>query len=257
MNPNYFPILIALGLFLGMLVLLEVGRRIGARHLGRHGEAAPAGLGAVQGAIFGLMGLVLAFTFSGAAARFDTRRALIVDEANAIRTAWLRLDLLPAEAQPALRESFRRYVDARLDVYRRLPDFDAALAALTQVAALQKEIWSAAAAATRERPPAAGLLLPALNQMIDVTTRQTMASRMHPPAIIFIMLGALALTGSLLAGYGMAAAKARNWFHILAFVAIMAVTIYVIIDLELPRLGLIRVDDFDQILVELRQGMEE
>src|SRR5512143_443438 len=95
------------GLFVGMILLLELGRRLGRRRQGKHEEGARAGLGAVEGAVFALLGLLIAFTFSGAASRFDARRELIVREANAIGTAWLRLSLLPADAQPGLRVLFR------------------------------------------------------------------------------------------------------------------------------------------------------
>src|SRR5262245_61086788 len=110
--------LLSLALFAGMLVLLEVGRRIGARRIAEDPAGAAAGVGTVEGAILGLLGLLLAFTFSGSSARFDARRELIVQEVNAIDTAYRRLDLLSPEAQPALREDFRRYLDARLAVYR-------------------------------------------------------------------------------------------------------------------------------------------
>jgi len=100
------------------------------------------------------------------------------------------------------------------------------------------------------------LLLPALNQMIDITTTRTMALQLHPPTIIYTMLFALALASALLAGYGMAGAKSRSWLHILGFAAVMAVAVYVILDLEFPRLGLIQVDAFDRALVELRESMK-
>jgi hypothetical protein len=87
--------------------------------------------------------------FSGAASRFDTQRQLIVEEINAIGTAYLGLDLLAVEAQPALRENFRRYVDARLEVYRKLPDLAAAKEALAKATTLQGEIWRQAVAAVR------------------------------------------------------------------------------------------------------------
>lgn len=246
------------GLFVGMLLLLETGRRIGIRRTQQDAEGVRAGLGAVDGAIFGLMGLLIAFSFSGAASRFDGRRQLVVEEANAIGTAWLRLDLLPAGAQPALREKFRRYVDSRLEVYRRLPDLESALAELDRSRALQGEIWSDAVASCREPggQQATMLLLPALNQMIDITTTRTMAAKTHPPVIIFGMLAVLALACSLLAGYGMAGGKTRSWIHMIVFAAILAVTVYVILDLEFPRLGIIRVDAVDQVLVELRQSMK-
>src|SRR6185436_17454554 len=107
------------------LATLEIGRRVGARRLALDPEGAKASTWAIDGAVFGLLGLLIAFTFSGAAARFDTRRQMIVEEANAIGTAWLRLDLLPAGVQPALRDKFRQYLDARLAVFRMIPDFDA------------------------------------------------------------------------------------------------------------------------------------
>jgi hypothetical protein len=252
---------ITLGLFLGMLLFLDIGRRIGARRRAQDPEGTGAGTGAVDGAVFALLGLLVAFTFSGAAARFDTRRALIVEEANAIGTAYLRLDVAPASAQPALRDLFRRYVDSRLETYRKfrkLSDLDAAKAELAQSAKLQADIWNQAVAAGRLEgaPPAAAmLLLPALNQMIDITTTRTMAGQIHPPMVIFLMLFGLALASALLAGYGMAGGKSRDWLHMLAFAAVLALAIYVIIDIEYPRLGLIRVDAFDQVLVEVRASM--
>ncbi len=250
---------LALGLMLGMLVLLEIGRRIGNRRLANDPEGARAGTGTVEGAVFALLGLLIAFTFSGAASRFDARRDLIVQETNAIGTAYLRLDLLPAGAQPALRDLFRRYVDSRLETYRKMPDLRAVKLEFDRSIALQGEIWTQAVAAGRLEgapPPAAMLLLPALNDMIDITTTRTMAVRMHPPLVIFAMLFGLGLVSALLAGYGMAGGKSRNWLHMIGFAAVMAVAVYVILDIEFPRLGLIRVDAFDQALVELRASMK-
>jgi hypothetical protein len=79
---------------------------------------------------------------------------------------------------------------------------------------------------------------------------------MHPPTIVFVMLFGSVLASSLLAGYGMAGAKSRSWVHTLGFAAMTAVAVYVILDLEFPRVGLIRVDAFDQALVELLQSMK-
>ena len=246
------------GLFVGMLVLLETGRRLGLRRIVPDSDAARAGFGVVEGAIFALMGLLIAFTFSGAASRFDMRRHLVVEEANAIGTAYLRLDLLPMSAQTALRESFRQYVEARLDTYRKLPDIVAAKQALAQATQLQGKIWSQALAACQDAPqPATMLLLPALNAMIDITTTRSVATQIHPPQVIFVMLCVLALASSLLAGYSMAGGQPSScWIHMLLFAVIMALTVYVILDLEYPRLGLIRVDAVDQVLVDLRDSMK-
>jgi len=256
-NITFIAILCMLGLLAGMLLLLEIGRRIALQRIARDPEGARVGLGAVEGAVFGLIGLLLAFTFSGASSRFDTRRQLILEEANAIGTAYLRLDLLPVGAQPPIRQAFRKYLDARLAVYQKLPDLQAAKAELERAATLQSEIWTYAVSACREAAqPATMLILPALNEMIDITTTRMGALLMHPPPVIFAMLVVLMLAGSLLAGYGMAESKARSWLHILGFALSMSVAVYVILDFEFPRVGLIRVDAFDQVLVDLRNSMK-
>ncbi|MFW5397038.1 MAG: hypothetical protein XXXNARYT_002766 [Candidatus Accumulibacter regalis] len=168
MSYTAFASLISLVLFFGMVALLEIGRRIGVRRRSIDPDGAQAGTGAVDGAVFALLGLLIAFTFSGAATRFDERRNLVVQEANDIGTAYLRLDLLPPGAQPALRALFRRYVGSRLEAYRKLPDIAAAKAELAHSIKLQGEIWNQALAASQmnDAPPAATmLLLPALNQI--------------------------------------------------------------------------------------------
>jgi hypothetical protein len=251
--------LLSLGLLSGMLFSLEIGRRYGLRKIRQDPDGAKTGLGAIDGAMFGLLGLLIAFTFSGAMSRFDVRRQLIVEETNAIGTAYLRLDLLPPDRQPALRESFRRYVDSRLKIYQLLPDLEAAKKELARSADMQGEIWRQAVSGCKESPSpqAVMLLLPALNQMIDITTTRTMAGQTHPPAIVFVMLAVMALSSSALAGYGMAGSKIRSWIHTLLFSAVTALTFYVILDLEYPRVGTIRVDAFDQALADLRQSMGE
>jgi hypothetical protein len=238
------------GLFVAMLALVEAGRRIGL-------ERKIEGLVAVEGAVFGLMGLLIAFTFASAAVRFETRRNLIVEEANDIGTAYLRLDLLPAAAQPKLRDAFRWYVDTRLAVYRSLPDIDAAKADLARMADLQKEIWNGSVVACRESGSQAStlLVLPALNAMIDITTTRTVASQTHQPAIIFVMLALVMLACSLLAGFGMGVSTVRSWLHVVCFAAVLTIAFYVILDLEYPRFGLIRIDWMDRILEDLRSSM--
>ena len=256
MSIVLFVVLAAGSLFTGMLVLQEAGRRLGARRLRADPEGARAGLGAVEGAVFGVMGLLIAFTFSGAAARFETRRQLIVDEANAIGTAYLRVDLLPADAQPKIRDLFRAYVDSRIEIYRKLPDVSAARQALERSNALQGGIWKACREAATGAPQATMLLLPALNQMFDITTTRTVALQTHPPAIIYAMLGLVALACSLLAGYAMAGTKQRSLVHGLGFALILTLTVYVILDIEYPRVGLVRIEAMDQLLADVRQAMQ-
>jgi hypothetical protein len=103
--------------------------------------------------------------------------------------------------------------------------------------------------------PPATMLLPTLNQMIDITTTRTLAARSHTPVVIYAILGLLVLAGALLAGYSMASGKARNWFHAFAFALTMALAIYVILDFEFPRLDLIRLSVCDQVLADVRESM--
>jgi hypothetical protein len=259
MNHTVLGLLLAAGLFLGILACLELGRRVGRRGIIPDRGESTAGLGAVEGAVFGLLGLMIAFTFSGATNRFDDRRRLITQEANAIGTAWLRLDLLPPDARAELRGLFARYLDSRLATYRHgAGEIEIAMVEYSRSAGLQEDIWTRAVAGCREAgapPSACMLLLPALNDMIDITTTRLMATRMHPPPVVFGMLAALALASALLAGYGMAGREPRSWTHALGFAAVVAATVYIVIDIEYPRAGLIRVDASDEVLIDLRESM--
>jgi hypothetical protein len=245
-------------LFVGMLVVLDVGRRIGARRLQHDAEGARAGVGVIEGSVFGLLGLLIAFTFSGAASRFDERRQLIVKEVNAIGTAWLRIDMLPPASRPAIQDGFRRYLDARLAAYRKLPDVAAAKQELADAQLIREEVWAKATTVcrTEEGAPARMLLIPAMNEMFDIAEERILSTRMHPPAIIFVMLSLVALAGALLAGYSMAAGRTRSWIHMMGFAATIALAIYVTLEFEYPRLGFIRLHHFDQALVDLRSSMK-
>jgi hypothetical protein len=258
LDPTAFGSWIAIALFVGILAFLAVGRWIGRRIMARHHVDALPSVGSLEAAVFALLGLLIAFTFSGALARFDVRRAQVVDEANAIGTAYLRVDLLPAPAQPKLRDTFRDYVDSRIATYRKLPDLDAAKAELARSQTLQSAIWSQAVAAVRLPEAPAGLeitVLPALNSMFDITTVRVAATQMHPPTIIYIMLVGLALASALLAGYQAAGQTTFDWIHGLGFAVVVSLTLFVILDIEYPRLGFVRIDAIDQLLVNVRAGM--
>src|ERR1041384_470985 len=193
MNFPFLAIVTILGMVGGTLAMLEAGRRLGVRRMARDPEGARAGTGAIDGAVFGLMGLLIAFTFSGAGARFDTRRAMIVEEANSIGTAWLRLDLLPAAAQPPLRGLFRQYFDARLAAFRKVPNITAMREELARAAVLQNHIWAQAVAACRDdgSQPTTMLLFPHLTKLFDFAPRRLIGFETPPPMIIYAMLGML------------------------------------------------------------------
>jgi hypothetical protein len=249
---------IAVGTFCGILVFLMLGRWIGRREMARFGVAGTPNIGSIEAAVFALLGLMIAFTFSGALSRFDLRRSQIVDEANAIGTAYLRIALLPQAAQPAMRETFRKYVDSRIATYRKLPDISAAREEVVRSQALQTEIWTQAVAAVRSPESRTGadlLVIPALNQMFDITTVRVTATQMHPPLIIYAMLIGLALGAALLAGYQSAGERGYDWMHKIGFAGAVALTVYVILDIEYPRLGFVRLDAIDQLLVNVRASM--
>jgi hypothetical protein len=149
-------------------------------------------------------------------------------------------------------------VDTRVAYDRALPDVAAANAELGKSAALQAQIWAEATADCRESGSYSTtmLLLPALNDMFDMTTTRTMATRMHTPLLIYITLLLLVLAGSLLVGYGIAAGKHHNWLHSIAFIAAVAISMYLILDYEFPSVGLIRTSQFDQVLVTQQQSMK-
>lgn len=247
---------LALALFLALLGLQEVGRRNGrARAERTHGESRE-GLGSIEGAVYGLLGLLLAFTFSGAASRFETRRSLILQEATALETAYRRLDLLPAESRAALRAKMAAYLDARLAAQSAAKGLDAAREALSRSKRLRQELWDDALAATQAAgSPAPQLILPTLNTVFDVATARAAAVYVHPPVALFAMLVGIALVAAFLVGNAMGARGTRDTLHMVAYAAVLAVVIYVIVDLEFPRLGFIRIDDADRVMIELRQAM--
>jgi len=250
--------LTAIVVFVGMLCCMEIGHRIGQFRIKRHWDEPGASFLSLEGSVFGLMGLLIAFTFSAAASRFETRRQLAVEETNDIGTAWKRLDLLPAYRQAALRESFRQYVDSRLAFYRSFTDDNEVSEAMARSRALQDEIWTKSVAACAESGSVAttNLVLTSLNTMIDITTTRLMAARTHLPALIGGLLVGLPLICALLAGLDSASNPKRSWLRTVGFALMVSITVFVIYDLDYPRVGVIRLDQFDQSLVELRGSMQ-
>ena len=142
MNPAVIGILVSLFLLAGMLLFSEIGFRLGKSGRFPNLSVANQGILTVDAAVFGLLGLTLAFTFAGASERLATRRSQIVQEANAIGTAYLRIDLLPVDDQPAIRDLYRKYLDLRVEVFAKFLDRPVSNAALAESGQVQREIWS-------------------------------------------------------------------------------------------------------------------
>lgn len=249
-----------IGLCVLMLVCLEIGRRIRVSSFIKKNAlpAAKGGSGPVETVIFALLGLLIAFTFTGAGTRFEARRQLITIEANAIGTAYLRIDLLPKEVQPGIRSLFKQYTIVRANIYKNINDVADTKAKSDTSANLQKQIWNIAVPACKKAEAPGDcikLMLPALNDMFDITTTQLMARQNHPPTIIYIMLIALSLFSALLVGYDLPRSNRRNLLYMLSYAIIISLVLYLIIDLEVPRLGLITIHQADQVLLDLGSSM--
>ena len=242
-----------------MLACLELGRRYGLRISKDARKEASAGKQIVEAAFFGLLSLLIAFSFSGAVSRFDHRRELIIEEANDIGTAYLRVDLLAPEAQPQMRDLFRAYLDSRLAIYRAIPDMDVVNRELAHSTELQNQIWSLAVSSTRSpgaHPNAGMLVINAFNTMIDISNTRTWAALTHPPVIIFGLLFVIALICAFIAGTSLSSAKSTAWLHAIAFALLTCGSIYVILEIEYPRVGFINIEKYDQALVDVRTSMK-
>jgi len=246
----------SLAVLMGMVAFQLLGRRFAERRVPAEG-ARGSGPAAIEASVFALLGLLVAFSFSGSETRLQHRRELIVQEVDAIGTAYLRLDLLPEPDRAVLKEQFRQYVDARVDYYKKLLDLDAARVERARIEALQGKIWARAVdAASRTGDVRASIiLLPAINEMFDVTTARDAALRMHIPLVIFVFLALLSFVCGFLAGMDMGKPERLSPLHVFIFAATMALTAYVILNLEFPRAGFVRMQYLDSMLAQLKTTM--
>src|SRR5215472_11619694 len=173
----FFAAGIAALFFVGSLILLRLGQHLGSRHRKRNGADGTGGLATVEGAIFALMGLLLAFTISGALQRFDDRRQLVIQEATAATTAYDRLTLFGGDDARRLQGILKEYAQARIDLYRMPHDFrllqraeDFSDQQEAKLLDLKNQLWEAAVAACPQPNyrPACALSLPTLNSLFDV-----------------------------------------------------------------------------------------
>jgi hypothetical protein len=250
MQAMLHPWVLILFLFGSLLLAVEIGLRYGW-HRGKLLRIDTQGATNLSAAIFALLGLFLAFCFSGAASRYDTRRQLIVNEVTAANTVIASIDLAPAPMQPQLQAAMQRFLAARIASDRPVTSINAAVMAQRRVSKSQADLWKLAVAANA-RPDAnsavTDVLLPAINNLNVATANLSLAALMHPPSIIFYILIGLAWMSAFLAGIGMADEKRRNWIHTLIFSAINAAVIYITIDIEFPRVGFIRLDGFERAI---------
>ena len=244
---SYFgPELPLVGMLLVLMLLVsEVGYRIGRAGAAR----AAAGMGThvtplVTGTL-ALVALLLSFSLSMAVSRFDARRQLVQAEATAIGTAHLRARLLPAPEGPALEDRLRRYVDLSLDTAERAPDRARMTEAARAAEALQTEMLATAVMLARQETHAAPAdrFAEALKDVVDVHERRLSAFESFVPETVLQLLGLAALGGALLAGYGCGLHGQRNRLATSVHTVLVCVVILVIVDLDRPQYGMIRVSN--------------
>lgn len=235
-------ILIPAALLCILFAVVEFGFRIGR---GRKIDADPrAGMqiGAVQGAALGLLALLLGFSFAAAGTRFLERQDLITTEANAIGTSYLRADMLDEPFRSNLRSAIKQYAEHRIRVSANLRiGIDPAI--LTEVDALHSKIWKAASEGANAKPAAMVVVLPPVNDVIDIHSLRMAAGRKHVPPIILGLLFSCSILSLGVMGYtgGVAGRRHAVLHGILAF--LIGITLWTIIDLDYSRMGFLQLND--------------
>jgi len=249
--------LIALIICTLFLCAIEIGFRLGRREKSKDNELTKSQINMLQAASLGLLALLLGFTFSMALARFDTRKQLVLEEANAIGTTYLRAQLLPDPARKEVSDLLRRYVDVRLEFYqsginqRKLQRVD------EETDKIHKALWAYAIAAGGQdsRAIPTGLFIQTLNEVIDLHAKRVTAMENHVPENIFLVLLIVAMLSLGLVGYGSGMAKNRNLLPTLISIILIASVILLIMDLDRPRRGFIKVSQ--QSLSDLRENLKK
>ena len=237
-----------------LLVAAEVGFRFGLQLHRRKDEARRGQIGGIQGAMLGLLGLLLGFTFAMAVGRYESRRSLVLSEANSIGTTYLRAALLPETHQSHVENLLRQYVDVRLEFYDAGADKAKQAAAELAAVSLQHELWSHAVAAGKEAPsPLVTSFISALNETIDLDATRLNALRTHVPGAVWLLVLAVAASGCCASGYSAGATGARSAFTNIALPLLIAVAITLIADLDRPRGGLIGINQ--QPMLDLKQSL--
>jgi len=244
--------LIASLMFVLIILFNLAGHAFRKRTIRLNPEHRKVELGTINGILLGLLGLLLAFTFGMANSRYDTRRELVIEEANDIGTAILRADLYPDSTRQLLRENFKKYLEARIAFYGAGTDFDLVIKYFAEADSLSKVLWQIAVNDVREQNMIArsSQMIPALNAMIDITTTRRSAGESTIPNSIMFFLFTLSLCSAFLVGYDTKGLSDR--VVVFGFATILSITVFMIVDLDRPRSGLITLDVANEKIVELR-----
>jgi hypothetical protein len=234
-------------------VALEGGYRFGQWRKNHVSDEREQPVGAMVASILGLLALVLGFTFSLVAARFDDRRMGVLEEANAIGTTYLRTSFLPESQKVESARLLREYVAVRIDGVREPGQAGQAIA---RSEALHTSLWEQADAAAKHAPASimTGLYIQSLNEVIDLHAKRLLAMRSRIPLVLWIALCFLTTLGMASVGYLSALAVARRSPAMLALVLAFSTVLYLIADLDRSQEGLLRVSQ--QPMYDLQKSMQ-
>ncbi len=248
-------------LFLSMALAIEVGYRLGARRSASMSAAQREHVGGIQSAFLGVLALLLGFTFSLALQRFDSRSEAVVEEANAIGTAYLRIGLLPQPFQDEARKVATRYIDLRVESGAHTQVDRASLDPLrAKSMQAQDELWTVATRALAADPQgrAPGLFVESVNQLIDSYGRRDAALNRHVPEIVLLLLyGTFVLAGGIV-GFASGASAHRPSLVSYIMVALIVTLVFITLDLDRPRRGFIQVSQraMEELQAATRAGQQ-
>ncbi len=255
----YWTPVYVLGLLflVALLAAVETGYRIGMRLKARRGAVAAPELSTIQTAMLGLLGLLLAFTYSFVAGRVDARKQAVIEEANALGTAYLRTQFRSGPVGDRLRELLHDYAQTRVIADAAVTNEKELQAAIVGSERAMAELWPTAVKLADDRPstPLDALLFQSINEVIDMHTRRLAASRDRLPGIILAMLVVIAVMSLGITGFSGGLAGRRSPFFTVTLAVMIAAVTLVIIDLDRPRSGLVRVSQ--QSLMDALEAMND
>lgn len=220
-----------------ILLSLELGWQLGNYRRQRADEEKTP-INAAVGATMGLLAFLLAFTFSMAATRYDSRKLSVLNEANAIGTTYLRTELLPEPMRENARSLLREYAEIRAGGVASIMNADG----MARSAALQDQLWTIAGqAGSLSDSFITGLFIQSLNDMIDLGTVRITANRNRIPDSIWVMLGLVAIFSMAALGFEFGQTGARSWTVIIMLMIVFTTVVMMIADLDRSQGGLLRV----------------
>ena len=222
--------------------------------LDKHPGEIRESMGAVEGAILGVLSLLMGFTFSVAISKFEQQRKLIAEEANHIGTAVLRCDMYPDSVRTTLRAGFKEYIETRIAYFNAGNDEDKVTQELRKATVISDRIWQRAAQQSQDRETIvrSAQMIPALNNMIDIVTTRDAERISRVPSLVLWVLLLLTLVVAFVLGTDYDGKKKRNKLIILSYAIVLTITLNLIIELNRPRSGLINLNAVEEKIVELR-----